>query len=734
MTQRRLSLVLLSGGGLVLEICLTRLFSAVYYPPYVFTALALAVLGIGLGAAAATLWPALRVETRVPLWMALAGLAAATATVVFALGASSGLTAALVAITTVTYGFIGLALISLFASHPAHSPQLYTADLLGAGLGAVAAIPLMDAIGPLNGALAAAFVLTVAGYNAQRGTRPLVETGAVLIAFAALASSVTFGWLRVDYATLATDKPASDALANGGVTLESMWDSFARTDLIRPAGALPLQLYVDGAAGSVMPAGDDVDLVRNDIGFFAFAVTNPHSVMAIGPGGGLDVWFALRSGAEDIVAVEVNPASVVLVRDNAAYNGGLYDTPGVRVLVDEGRSVLRREDRRYDLISLSQVVTLAAELNGYALTENTVYTIEAFHDYFDHLTDDGVIAFKLYDEITLTRALSTALATLREDGLSDADAIRHTAVFLDPSANPPIPLLLVRRSAFTRADSAVQAALARDLGYVPLYLADALAQPPLDAVEAGTETFDAIIARSPRDISPPTDDRPFFFHFDRGLPSELSRMSGLLAGVVVVGGMALVFGQRRLQPRSARGLPLYFAALGVGFIAVEIALIQQTRLFLGHPTLAITTVLTTLLVGGGIGSLIGGRWVQRPVVWIGLAVAAYVMLWIVVWPALSDSLRATPVAVRVGAVVIGLLPLGLVMGMPFPLGLRAGGAIGRGQVALAWAVNGVMTVVGTVGSVAVAILAGFSAVLIIGVMCYLLVALLTILAFRHPRR
>src|SRR5690606_32943928 len=132
--------------------------------------------------------------------------------------------------------------------------------------------------------------------------------------------------------------------------------------------------------------------------------------------------------------------------------------PEVRILIDEGRSALRRDDNRYELIFLSQVLTLSAERDGLALVENAVYTVEAFQDYFAHLAEDGQIALKLYDESTLTRALSVALAALREQGLSDAEAITHTAAFLDPSDN--IPLLLVRRQPFAHSDALALGAVA----------------------------------------------------------------------------------------------------------------------------------------------------------------------------------------------------------------------------------------------------------------------------------
>jgi hypothetical protein len=160
---------------------------------------------------------------------------------------------------------------------------------------------------------------------------------------------------------------------------------------------------------------------------------------------------------------------------------------------------------------------------------------------------------------------------------------------------------------------------------------------------------------------------------------------------------------------------------------LEVAIIQQTRLFLGHPTLAITTVLATLLAGGGLGSGLAGRLVpqsERPPAWPALAVVVLALAWLLLWPLLGNAFLAATQPVRLLIAVLTLLPLALVMGMPFPLGLRAAGLHGQRPVALAWAVNGLMTVAGSVLAVTIAMLAGFSRVLLLGVLAYALAALL----------
>jgi hypothetical protein len=298
------------------------------------------------------------------------------------------------------------------------------------------------------------------------------------------------------------------------------------------------------------------------------------------------------------------------------------------------------------------------------------------------------------------------------------------AAFLDPSAQPPVPLLLVRKTAYTQQDALALGAVARRVGFVPLFLPEVWAEPPLDSVQAGTLTFSEIVERSESDISPTSDDRPFFYQFERGIPQSLAPLLWSLAAIVVAGTGLLAYAQRQVTPSRLRWAPLYFASLGVGFISIEIAVIQQTRSFLGHPTLAVTTVLAVLLVGGGLGSGLAGRWLTRTTPWPALGVVLLTLAWLVIWPRFSQGLLVAPLLPRVLAVVASLAPLALLMGMPFPLGLRAVGQAGERHVALGWAVNGVMSVVGSAGAVTLAILAGFSRVLLVGLAAYALAAVL----------
>ena len=704
----------------MLEIGLTRLFSVLFFPPAVFGILSLAIFGIGLGAAL-VLGPAgWREPRRVPLYLGLAGF---SVVIITAVSTIPTLQLTLFALVVLPYLFIGMALTTLFSNTPQRSPKLYLADLVGAGLGAILAVPLLNWSGGLNGVLVTAVMLAAAGWVLTERTSVALAIFITLpVLF--LTSNLLVSWLQIDMSRLPAEKPIDESLNEASVVVDSRWDAFARTDLVDPGDGSPYRIYMDGAAGSVMPPAVNNDFLVRDIGFFPFATEQPERVFLIGPGGGLDVWFALQGGATEIVGVEVNPASVDLVQDYPDYNGNIYGRSNVTMIVDDGRSVLQREDSQYDLIFISQLVTLAAERNGYALVENSAFTVEAFRQYLAHLTPEGQLGLKLYDEPTLTRALSTALAALQQQGLANSDqqGLQHMIALLDSNAQPPIPLLIVSKAPFSREDSLSLGAVAQQVAFTPLFLPEVVVQPPLDEVFSGTISFADVIADSDNDLSPTTDNRPFFYQFERGIPQTLRP---LLIGstIVLILGTGLVFGYQRgtIGRRSAIAVFLYFAGLGLGFILIEIGIIQQTRLFLGHPTTATTVVLATLLVSGGIGSGLGGRLLRerKGLIMEPLLVVIVVLaVWLLVWPGLQEYLWGVESVFRILFVIVSLTPLGLVMGMPFPLGLRAVASWAGQQVALAWAVNGVLSVIGSILAVALAIRFGFSAVLLAGGVAY----------------
>ncbi len=723
--RNHIGIAILSATALMLEITLTRLLSAMYFPQFVFIALSLAILGISLGAGASVWWSQLRDMSYLPYYASSASIATLLTVFGLVMIQIPPFNIAALGLMVIPFTFVGLFMSTLFSVQSDKSLTFYAADFLGAGVGVVAVIWVLNTVGTLSSFLLIAALFALIGLAFGGRT---VAGGVLAVSLFGFALQLSGGWLSVGYNTNIADKPIHDVLIRGGQILDTRYDAFARTDLVAPANGGAYQIYVDGAAGSVIPPAGNRDFLRGDIGFFPFATGQPERAMIIGFGGGLDIWFAQQANTAQIDAVEVNPNTVAMLEDTAAYHGDLLNQEGVNVIVGEGRSTLRRQSEPYDLIYLSQVITETASRSGLALTENTIYTAEAFNDYLDHLTPNGQIALKLYDEPTLTRALSVAMAALNSRGLSDQEALQHILVLLDPNTNPPVPLLLIQNSPFTENDALALGAVTREVGFTPLFLPHVFAQPPLRDVAAGNMTYADVIANYDGDIRPTTDNRPYFFQFERGLPGSLQTVSVITVAVL---GLVLVgWGIAQQQPRPilARLSPLYFMLLGIAFIGIEVAVIQSTGLFLGHPTMAISVTLATFLISGGVGSLLGSRWYASQadripaMPLIGILVAA--LVWLGLWYGLHQRLLQSPLIGRIAFTMITLAPLGFFMGMPFPLGLRSVGHLDGGYVALGWSLNGLTSVMGSIFAVTLSVAFGFISVWVMGIVSYAIALLL----------
>ncbi|HEX7004088.1 MAG TPA: hypothetical protein VF168_07865 [Trueperaceae bacterium] len=720
------ALSLLAAGGLLFEISLTRLLSVLFFSTYSYLVLSIAVLGLAAGAALARLSELARHPRHWPFFSSLAALAAVVLTL-YALGSEdSGQRFVLLPLTALPYLFIGVTVTGIFARRSDASPRLYLADLAGAGAGALLAVPLLDLLGGPGGMLAAALAPALAGsLLAPRSAGSLVT--ALLVAAAVLLHSTGVG-PSLDLGELSTPKPIRRTLRDGASVVETRWNSFARTDLVHHEERDRYLIYLDGGAGSLVPDASRPRTWLADIGSLAFAVDPPESVFLIGPGGGLDIALTRSSGARRLVAAEINESAVALTRSLVEYAGDLYGE-GTELIIDDGRSALRRRDGEYDLILLSQVVSGAAEARGLALVENGLYTVEAFDSYLDHLSTEGRVALKLYDELTLTRAMTTALATLERRGEPLDDAARHLFAALDTSAQPPVPLLLVNGAPLTRSQAVDWARVAEARGYALLYVPGLIGPAELVRILAGEAGLEALTeAGDDVDLRPTTDERPFFYQFERGLPRALRPLAWGLGTLLL--SVLLLFTLRGSQRgRQLLVAPAMVACLGAGFMLVEIGVLQRAQLLIGHPSLTLATVLATLLLGAACGSGLAAR--CRPgaeyrwIAFAGGAAALLAVAWSAGWPLAARLMRSLPAAGAAAGTAATMLPVAFALGVPFPLLLRSLGRLGAGPVATAWLVNGVASVTGAVAATALAIVWGFDTVAWAASGCYALVALLS---------
>jgi hypothetical protein len=719
---------LITLSGLVFEVSLTRIYSATIWYHFAFVAVSVALLGWGLGGFALHL---LKRPGWAPSLDRAAGLTVAYAAAIpvclailvrypFAL---DRLALYFVA-PLLPFFFAGMALSMVFDLRRETAGSLYFADLVGASIGALGVTWMLQGMGGETTVVVAS--LLGLGGAAALATRRSVRVAlgvVVTIAVMSLAATDVADLLRVRPGTLKAMRRQMDETPSARIA-HTGWNAYSRIDAVEgfPAPNLA-RLYIDSDAWtSILEWNGDLDAVRDLRSWYRarpFTFYSNPETMVIGPGGGSDVLVALASGSRRVTAVELNPLVLQFVRSYGGRAGHLYDRPDVEVIQSEGRNFISRTSRSFDVIFLGFVDSWASVASGgLSLSENYLYTTEAFQGYLDRLTDDGMLVVLRWTA-DVPRLVSNAVALL------GADAARRRVVAVverreGTRDNQAQMIFMLRKRPFTPAesDAVMSWADAR-----PILVPDRHADAPYDALLSGSKTPAEYAADAPTRVGPVFDDSPFYFATERplGMPARMASALGAL--VVPVLGLLLTFAAFG-KPRGAAAPPYlaslaYFACLGFGFITVELALLQHLTLLLGHPIFTLSVLLFTLLAAGGVGSALSARISAARAC---LVVAGLGAIYAMALPPIVPHLLAFTLFTRVLIAVALIAPLGLAMGIPFPRGLRSAGRGALAAPPFYWGLNGVMSVVGSVATVVIALTLGFRAAMVIGATCYLVAA------------
>ncbi|MBI3893952.1 MAG: hypothetical protein HY303_20730 [Candidatus Wallbacteria bacterium] len=662
----------------------------------------------------------------------------------------------------------GWIILDLLRRREAPVGLLYGCDLAGAAAACVAFVPLLDRVsGPGAALLAAGLSLASVFFLEPRGVSVRARaTLALLLVLAGLVANESGIW---PWFHLRRGKTYDEENV-----LYEKWNAFCRITIfgedfwyfalgrraqgwgLSPTyeGPVPRQYWLeqDGSAGTPITEfhGDlkEVQHLLHDVTSAAYRYRQQKSALVIGGGGGRDILSALASGATTVTAVEINPDIVDAVEHRfRSFTGGPYSYPGVRAVVDEGRSYLSRSPDRYDVIQISLIDSFASSAaGGYVFSESALYTVEAMERYLDHLTPDGTLAIArwyLTDEpLEIMRLATLVREVLEKRGITDAAA--HVAILRCQF----VGTVLVKLSAFTAADLQALRKLCADERFS---LATEASPRSFVSKLLSSPDWRQIVEDLPFDIGPTTDDRPFFFHplKPTSFRRLFSMMGGmvpnmqaiwLLAGLVPVTGllaMTALFAPLWLTKqlgkppvaigRSAatmRAIIAYFATLGAAYMLVEMSLLGRLVTVLGHPTYAISVVLAVMLLGSAAGSAVAQRVAacRAPgktfgALLVSLSITLAAMTWI--WPAVLGL----PTWIRIGIVLLTVGPTAFFMGMPFSMGLERLGD-DEGTLAWAWAANGALSVFAGTATTWIAVLWGFHTVLGAAVAAYALAGIL----------
>jgi len=770
-------LALTSFAALLLELALTRLFSVVLFYHFAFLAISIALLGLGAGGVFAYLLK-IRLANVATRTLATRLCMANSAVIVVVLeivlhvpvaldvsGKNFLRLTALYLAAAVPFFLTGLLFSVVFARETSRIPRLYGADLCGGALACLAVVPLLNWLGGPNAILVAGISLAAAAMIWAETQTPRRNAGLMALALVALTAANYSGRLiDVVYAKGMFRDPAWVEFAR--------WNALSRVEVDRQGQAKAIVIDAD-ASTYIMNADvsrwHDTDW-EDDLMSAPPALANvlrPHGEFAIiGPGGGVDVLRAVANGSPSVTGIEINPiiATTIMRGRYADYAQHLYERPNVHIHVTDGRSFLRGTPQHFDVVQMTLVDTWASTAAGaFALSENNLYTVEAFREYFDHLNRDGMIAITRWEfrqPREALRVVAVAMEALHRLGVANParNFIVASQGALDEDGIPVV--VLAKKTPFTAdEENAVTEHCDRYSELDPLYLPSQPGQNPFSQLIASNDP--QAFARSYAfNVAPVNDNAPFFFFTLKAgqILSEKSLRHGIdwkvNLGVLVlllvllislVAVLAFVVLPMMLRGGKARQSPLpllYFIAVGLGYILVEIAFIQRFVLFLGHPTYALTVVIFLLMVSSGAGSLFSRVWLPRTeMAWLPLLLVLITLLMYVIFlPSRLAALVGMSLEYRLLVSAVLLIPLGFMMGMPFPTGLRAlaatpapefpaGEGANDNAVEWAWAMNAAASVLGSVSAMVIAIQFGLTVTLACGAVAYLL-ALLVMPALR----
>ncbi len=781
--QRRyyFAIFILAAAALSYQILITRFFSVMLYYHFAFAAISLAMFGLTRGAMQVYGDPDRYAPERVGVefarhatWFAISGVGAMIGFLCLPLVIPEDYLPVALAVTTLAFVWPftegGVCITLLLTRLPYGGGWLYAADLLGAALGCLGLIFTLLVVDPVSATLwIGAFAACAGWVVVQNGddvrSLRLSRTVALALAVAALAHTGLAASGQSHFGVFwAKGRQQTE-------TLFERWNTYSRVR-VRPLGettpfgwgfAHPHSmkidqhlLDIDADAGTVITRLDGdigkLSYLKDDVINAAYLVQPPANVAVVGVGGGRDILSALLFGAKRIRGIEINPAIFEVLTDKFAdFSGHLDRQPGVSLVNAEARSYINGSSERYDLVQISLIDTWAATAaGGLTLTENRLYTVEAWDDFYRALNPGGLLSVSRWYKPDIHRGefyrlVAIAAGALQRNGVPAAELSNHViAVNVGD-----VVTVISRPDALT--DAQWQGARSRLLaqGFKILLGPDVTYDAVTSTLLSGKADA-AFFESLPENVAPSTDDNPFFFYTARlrdaftassSLYGNNNAAIALTRALVILTLFACAYYIILPFVRLARRMPLsvltppvtYFSAIGMGFMLIEISQMQRLMVFLGHPVYSLGVVLFTILLFGGIGSAtIGARPArQSAVIARVIALVATLVAVGILTPLVTTWARSESTDMRILISMLLLAPPAFGMGMMFPLGLN----IWRRHSELLpffWSANGITSMFASVLGMALSIEVGIANTYALGV-CFYVVCAIVIVANRQAK-
>ncbi len=771
---------LCSSSSLAYEIALTRIFSIFLWYHFAFMIISIAMLGIGASGTVLSLYTPLKNPSKIGIYSLLLGISISITYIVsnhipfdpvrlswdrmqfFYIG--------IYCITlSIPFFFTGLIVAVAFSSMSEKSGLVYSADLIGAGIGSIGVLYFMTMAGPDKTVFIISSIALSAAFISGGKSLKIISLTLMLLTLSLVVFHPAFVKLR-----MSPYKGLQIALRYPGAEhLKTYYSPFSRIDTfkspavrfapglsLRYLDTLPEQIgfSIDGGEINAVTAFGDrasLEFLKYLPSALPYEISKNNDVLILDSKGGLQSLVAEYYGALNTYKVESNPLLIkVIQKDFNVFSGGIYSQNSWSGL---GRSWLKYSDKHFDIIDIPMIGT--APSGSFGISEDYRFTVEAFKKYLTHLKHDGILSINLFilppQRIEL-RILNTANKAMEELGIKDNDIEKHIAAIRSWGSI----CILMKKSPFTSSEIEAIKRFSKDKRFDLIYCPGIkegetniyVRMPSNEYFTAfknilNPETRERFTNTYIFDVMPVRDDNPFFHYYlklknigtiykimgekwqyfiEEGyiLPAVFIQVLFLSLILIILPATTRVKAKVDKKDNLNLGLGLnllpYFAFLGTGFMFVEVSMVQRMIFLLENPSYAVATVLASILISSGIGSLLSYRVIglRSPAVTIviSLLIIAYSMF----LPAISDNISPYPMSVKILLAFLILMPLGLFMGIPFPTGLKILGGKDKSLIPWAWAINGCLSVLAPIVTIMLAIVIGFKIVLWIGALTYLM--------------
>jgi len=811
-------LFMVSLSVLLLELTLTRLFSIILWYDYAFMVISIAFFGLGIGSLVVHILKNKLNKENLPSRVLQSTMAFAISipVVLLVIGQFVPSNTSFIYVfylsSSIPFFFAGVSVAMIYLSMPKEITKLYFIDLLGAGAAALMLDPIIQVLGAESvllsislivvGPSIAASLLLVKKHNLYRKNSNnsdknkivSIENKVKIYGMICLGAAAILLAINIDSNVLAIEPGISKGLhyqlakPSEFQHLSTQWNSFSRIDVTRQThhnfnaedaslnnstentgrSRALASIVIDADADTPVfrwnGSSNDISWVRQYMDYLPYELLRANNTLVIGSGGGEDVLIALAGGSENITAVELNPLIISKAKEFGKSAGNLYERKEVNVFIDDGRRFISSSDSKYDMITIKLVDSWAAQLaGGYALSENYLYTVEAFRQYLQHLDKDNGMLVMVRWNIELPRLMPLLIESLRQEtGKSTQEISKQMMIVEDRpglyfGANDnrtiyPV-LVMLKNKPFTSSEINLVNERTSENSARVFAIPGVYTQPPYDKLlmnssnselkqkqllkgqDADNENIEAIFK-----LNPPTDDSPFFFAREK-IPGQMITLLVTVLSVSSVLALLLMYYSSRYNVPLASSsfswlLVLFVIFIGLGFMVIEITFIQKFLLLLGTPILALTVILFSILVSSGVGAYLSGKIFRTSphkgmIVSIPLLLTIIIIYYIFLQEIISSNI-ALQIYYRIGLTFGLLAPAGVLMGFQFPSIIRMSSLYAQKQteqqrepgnrhedVTLLWGVNVIASVIGTVLTAIFSMLIGFSGNLLVGAGLYL---------------